>query len=40
MTEHRHWVDPALDPILLRDLNQDYLAADAVGSEFCDFLSG
>jgi hypothetical protein len=30
MTQHRHGVDPALGPILLRDVNQYYLTPDAV----------
>jgi hypothetical protein len=30
MMPRRHWVDPALDPILLRYLNQYYLTPDAV----------
>jgi hypothetical protein len=32
MMPHRHCVDPALDPILLRYLNQYYLTPDAVSS--------
>jgi hypothetical protein len=39
-TPHRHWVDPALDPILLRDLNQYDLTPNAVWSQCCDCLSG